>query len=57
MVTAGLYVRSEAKPGKEKKVDAFLRSSLPLVDAESDITAWFAIQIVPPVFGHLRRLP
>ena len=29
------YVPLEAKPGKEKEVAEFLRSALPLVDAQS----------------------
>jgi quinol monooxygenase YgiN len=57
MVTTGLYVRLEAKAGKEKDVDAFLRSALPLVEAEPATTAWFAIQMGPSVFGIFDVFP
>ena len=51
VVKVGLLVRLEAKPGKEKEVDHFLRSALPLVEEEPATTAWFAIQIGPTTFG------
>lgn len=33
MVTVALFVRLEARPGKEAEVEAFLRAGLPLVEA------------------------
>jgi len=39
-----LYVPLHAKPGKEKEVAEFLKSALPLVDAEPGTRSWFAIQ-------------
>ncbi len=39
-----LYVPLEAKPGKEKEVADFLRSAVPLVNAEAGTISWFAIQ-------------
>ena len=45
MVTVGLSVRLVAAPGKEREVEAFLESALPLVDAEPETTAWFAARI------------
>jgi quinol monooxygenase YgiN len=51
MVTVGLYVPLKAKPGKEDEVAAFLRSALPLVEAEPGTTAWFAIQSAPDTFA------
>ena len=44
MTKFALYVPLEAKPGKEKDVAAFLKSALPLVDAEPGTISWFAIQ-------------
>lgn len=38
MVSVGLFVRMEAKPGKEADVEAFLRSGLSLVEAEPATT-------------------
>jgi quinol monooxygenase YgiN len=46
-----LYVPLEAKPGKEKEVADFLRSALPLVNAEPGTVSWFAIQEGPSSFA------
>ena len=39
MVTVGLLVRLEAKPGKEADVEEFLEGGLALVNEEPDTTA------------------
>jgi len=49
--TVGLLLRLEAKPGRETDVEAFLKSAVPLVDAEPATTAWFAIRLGPSTFG------
>ena len=46
-----LYVPLEAKPGKEREVAEFLKSALPLVDAEPGTVSWFAIQESPSSFA------
>ena len=46
-----LYVPLEAKPGKEKEVADFLRSAVPLVNAEAGTISWFAIQMGPSSFA------
>ena len=46
-----LYVPLEAKPGKEKEVADFLRSAVPLVNAEAGTISWFAIQEGPSRFA------
>ena len=51
MVKVGLYVRVEAKPGKESDVEEFFRSGLSIVEAEPDTTTWFAIRFGPSTFG------
>lgn len=51
MVTVGLWVRLEAKPGREDDVAQFLRQAQDLVDAEAKTTAWFAIKLGPTTFG------
>ena len=51
MSKLALYVPLEAKPGKEKEVADFLRSALPLVNAEPGTVAWFAIQEGPSRFS------
>ncbi|MGI8735237.1 MAG: putative quinol monooxygenase [Pyrinomonadaceae bacterium] len=51
MVNFGLFVRLEAKPGKEAEVESFLRSGLPLVEAEPGTITWFGIRLGPSTFG------
>lgn len=51
MLKLGLYVRLEAKPGKESAVEQFLRDGLPLVRDEPDTIAWFALRMGPSTFG------
>jgi quinol monooxygenase YgiN len=51
MTKLALYVPLQAKPGKEKEVADFLRSAVPLVNAEPGTTTWFAIQEGPSRFA------
>jgi quinol monooxygenase YgiN len=51
MSKVALYVPLEAKPGKEKEVAEFLKSALPLVDAEPGTVSWFAMQNGPSSFA------
>jgi quinol monooxygenase YgiN len=51
MSKVALYVPLEAKPGKEKEVAEFLKSALPLVQAELGTITWFAIQEGPSSFA------
>jgi quinol monooxygenase YgiN len=46
-----LYVPLQAKPGKEKEVADFLRSAVPLVNAEPGTITWFAIKEGPSSFA------
>jgi quinol monooxygenase YgiN len=57
MVAVALYVRLEAKQGKETAVADFLRGALPLVEDESATIAWFAIQMGPTTFGIFDAFP
>jgi quinol monooxygenase YgiN len=57
MVTTALFVRLEAKPGKQGEVEAFLRGGLPLVQAEPATTAWFALRMGPSTFGIFDAFP
>jgi quinol monooxygenase YgiN len=57
MVKLALFVRLEAKPGKEKDVESFLLSGLPLVQAEPATTAWFGIRLGPSTFGIFDAFP
>lgn len=51
MITVALFVRLEAKPGKEKAVAEFLRAGLEMANDESATPIWFALQIGPSTFG------
>jgi quinol monooxygenase YgiN len=57
MVKVGLYVRLKAKPGREAQVESFLKSGLPLAEAEPATTAWFAIKMGPSTFGIFDVFP
>ena len=57
MVKVALFVRLEAKPGKEKDVENFLLSGLPLVQAEPETTAWFGVRMGPSTFGIFDAFP
>ena len=46
-----LLVRLDAKPGKEKELSDFIKSALPLAQAEPLTTKWYALQIGPSTFG------
>jgi quinol monooxygenase YgiN len=51
MVNVGLFVRLEAKPGKEKAVAEFLETGLQLVNEEPTTPIWFALKLGPATFG------
>ncbi|HZC65148.1 MAG TPA: antibiotic biosynthesis monooxygenase [Candidatus Dormibacteraeota bacterium] len=51
MVKVGLFVRLEAKPGKEADVAAFLKSGLALVQEEPGTITWYALQLGKSTFG------
>ncbi len=51
MVKVALWVRLEAKSGKETEVENFLRGGLTLVQQEPGTTVWFAIRLGPTTFG------
>jgi quinol monooxygenase YgiN len=46
-----IWAMLEAKPGKEKEVEAFLKSALPLAERETGTTSWYALKIAPSKFG------
>ena len=57
MVTVGLFVTLEAKPGKEDDVAAFLQGAVPLVEQEPQTTAWFALRLGPSRFAIFDAFP
>lgn len=56
-VAVALFVRLEAKPGKEAEVEKFLRGGLALVQQEPGTTAWFGIRLGPKTFGIFDAFP
>lgn len=57
MVTKALFVRIEAKPGREADVERFLDGGLTLVEAEPATTTWFAVRMGPSTFGIFDAFP
>jgi quinol monooxygenase YgiN len=57
MVKVALFVRLEAKPGKEAEVEAFLKGGLAIVEEEPATIAWFAIRLGPSTFGIFDAFP
>src|ERR1051325_2776969 len=51
MVSKGILVRLEVKPGIDDQVENFLISALPLVRQEPATTAWFAIRFGRSEYG------
>jgi len=52
-----LFVRLEAKPGKEAQVEQFLRDGLALVQQEPLTAVWFGIRLGPTTFGIFDAFP
>ena len=50
-VNVGLWVKLEARQGKEGDVEAFLNSGRALVEEEPETTAWFAVRLGPSTFA------
>jgi quinol monooxygenase YgiN len=57
MITKGLIVQLHAKEGREEAVDEFLRTALPLVEAEPETIAWFAFRIGASSFAIVDVFP
>src|SRR6185295_10221608 len=50
-LTRSLFVRLEAKPGKERELAAFLMQGLDLANREEATPVWFATQLGPTTFA------
>lgn len=57
MVKVALWVRLDAKPGKEAEVENFLKGGLAIVQEEPATIAWFAIRLTPSTFGIFDAFP
>ena len=51
MAKLALFARLEAKPGKETALADFLKSALPLANAEAGTTSWFALKFSESTYG------
>src|SRR6516225_11754615 len=51
MLSLGLFVRLEAKPGKEEEVATFLKQGLQLANQETTTPLWFALRMAPSTFA------
>lgn len=51
MVKVALFVRLQAKPGKEAAVASFLESALALANQETTTPVWFALRLGQSTFG------
>jgi quinol monooxygenase YgiN len=56
-VQRALWVRLEAKAGKEAEVEDFLRGGLAIVQEEPATVAWFAIRLGKSTFGVFDAFP
>ena len=51
MVKKSLWVELNAKPGKEKELEEFLKSAQPLAERENDTVSWYAVKMGSSNFG------
>ncbi len=51
MSKLAFWVQLEAKPGKEKELEEFLKSALPLAEREPGTITWYAIKMGPGKYG------
>jgi quinol monooxygenase YgiN len=51
MLKLALYVRLDAKPGKENELAAFLEKGLELANGETTTPLWFALRLGPSTFA------
>src|SRR4030095_14456245 len=52
-----LFVRREAKPGREADVEDLLRSGLSLVEEEPNTTSWFGMRLPDGTFAIFDTFP
>ena len=52
-----LFVRLEAKPGREEDVVNLLRGGLPMVEQEPETTSWYGMRLSDSTFGIFDTFP
>ncbi len=57
LLKTALFVRLEARPGKEQEVEAFLEAGLTLVLDEPATAAWFGLRLGPSTFAIFDAFP
>ena len=57
MITRALFVRLEAKTGREEEVESFLRAALNTVDTEDGTPLWFALRFGPSSLAIFDAFP
>jgi quinol monooxygenase YgiN len=57
MDTRAILALVEAKPGKEKELEAFLKSAQPLAVSEPATTTWYAVKLGPARYGIFDTFP
>jgi len=56
-VNKALFVRLQAKPGKEAELESFLRDGLSAVMEEHDTTTWYAVRLAHDDFAIFDTFP
>jgi quinol monooxygenase YgiN len=51
MSRVAIWAQLEAKPGKERELEEFLKSAQPLAEREPDTVSWYAIKMGPGRYG------
>lgn len=57
MIKAALFVKLEAKPGKEKEVEQLLKDGLHDIEGEADTISWYAIRTGFSTFAIFDTFP
>jgi quinol monooxygenase YgiN len=57
MDNLAIWAQLEAKAGKEKEVEEFLKSAQPLAVKEQGTTTWYALKLGPAKFGIFDTFP
>lgn len=57
MVTKGLLIRLQARPGQESSVATMLGGAMPIVEAEPGTTALFMVRFGPSEYGIFNAFP
>jgi quinol monooxygenase YgiN len=51
MSRVAIWAQLEAKPGKERELEEFLKSAQPLAEREPETVSWYAIKMGPGRYG------